>query len=130
MIRRPPRSTQPTTLFPYTTLFRSLIGTLARYLLIALAVWLLYRLLRRWMTGFSSPGRDRVQGQPGQAAGEIMDVMVQDPQCGVYLPRHEALSAQTPEGQRHFCSEACRDAYLAARRKPQDDKPESGPGPA
>src|SRR6059036_4375733 len=24
MIRRPPRSTQPTTLFPYTTLFRSL----------------------------------------------------------------------------------------------------------
>jgi 3-deoxy-D-manno-octulosonic-acid transferase len=26
MIRRPPRSTQPTTLFPYTTLFRSLGG--------------------------------------------------------------------------------------------------------
>jgi isocitrate dehydrogenase (NAD+) len=25
MIRRPPRSTQPTTLFPYTTLFRSAI---------------------------------------------------------------------------------------------------------
>jgi single-strand DNA-binding protein len=25
MIRRPPRSTQPTTLFPYTTLFRSYI---------------------------------------------------------------------------------------------------------
>jgi hypothetical protein len=29
MIRRPPRSTQPTTLFPYTTLFRS---TLLRYI--------------------------------------------------------------------------------------------------
>jgi Ca2+-binding RTX toxin-like protein len=27
MIRRPPRSTQPTTLFPYTTLFRSITGT-------------------------------------------------------------------------------------------------------
>jgi peptide/nickel transport system ATP-binding protein len=26
MIRRPPRSTQPTTLFPYTTLFRSFIS--------------------------------------------------------------------------------------------------------
>jgi signal transduction histidine kinase len=26
MIRRPPRSTQPTTLFPYTTLFRSRYG--------------------------------------------------------------------------------------------------------
>jgi phosphoserine aminotransferase len=28
MIRRPPRSTQPTTLFPYTTLFRSAIVSL------------------------------------------------------------------------------------------------------
>src|SRR6059036_3195192 len=28
MIRRPPRSTQPTTLFPYTTLFRSRIAAL------------------------------------------------------------------------------------------------------
>jgi hypothetical protein len=27
MIRRPPRSTQPTTLFPYTTLFRSAEAT-------------------------------------------------------------------------------------------------------
>jgi acetoacetyl-CoA reductase len=30
MIRRPPRSTQPTTLFPYTTLFRSLAQEGAR----------------------------------------------------------------------------------------------------
>jgi hypothetical protein len=30
MIRRPPRSTQPTTLFPYTTLFRSPGSLLAR----------------------------------------------------------------------------------------------------
>jgi signal transduction histidine kinase len=31
MIRRPPRSTQPTTLFPYTTLFRSLLQNAQRY---------------------------------------------------------------------------------------------------
>src|SRR3546814_19787430 len=30
MIRRPPRSTRTDTLFPYTTLFRSTIGELAR----------------------------------------------------------------------------------------------------
>jgi hypothetical protein len=29
MIRRPPRSTQPTTLFPYTTLFRSVVELLS-----------------------------------------------------------------------------------------------------
>jgi formylglycine-generating enzyme required for sulfatase activity len=31
MIRRPPRSTQPTTLFPYTTLFRSAEGAIGEY---------------------------------------------------------------------------------------------------
>src|SRR5881392_798497 len=49
MIRRPPRSTQRTTLFPYTTLFRSLLGflfivqlsTLSRSGLLGLAVGLL-----------------------------------------------------------------------------------------
>src|SRR3546814_9165551 len=30
MIRRPPRSTRTDTLFPYTTLFRSLVGTIAK----------------------------------------------------------------------------------------------------
>src|SRR3546814_577357 len=30
MIRRPPRSTRPDTLFPYTTLFRSVLGAMAR----------------------------------------------------------------------------------------------------
>src|SRR3546814_17003164 len=32
MIRRPPRSTRTDTLFPYTTLFRSVGGALVRYL--------------------------------------------------------------------------------------------------
>src|SRR3546814_1828275 len=31
MIRRPPRSTRTDTLFPYTTLFRSLLGAVAGY---------------------------------------------------------------------------------------------------
>src|SRR3546814_17841135 len=31
MLRRPPRSTRPYTLFPYTTLFRSLVGAAPAY---------------------------------------------------------------------------------------------------
>jgi ABC-type dipeptide/oligopeptide/nickel transport system permease subunit len=34
MIRRPPRSTQPTTLFPYTTLFRSIYPGVALIVLV------------------------------------------------------------------------------------------------
>jgi NitT/TauT family transport system permease protein len=37
MIRRPPRSTQPTTLFPYTTLFRSLVWALVTAASVAIA---------------------------------------------------------------------------------------------
>src|SRR3546814_15148898 len=33
MIRRPPRSTRTNTLFPYTTLFLSLVGTMIDYML-------------------------------------------------------------------------------------------------
>src|SRR3546814_9175812 len=47
MIRRPPRSTRTDTLFPYTTLFRSLL----RHPPPAMPLWLLF--LPGW--GFSSP---------------------------------------------------------------------------
>ena len=93
-----------------------LIGSLARYLLIVLAIWLLYRLLRRWMAWSSSPGRDSVRYRAVRPASEVLDVMVQDLQCGVYLPHHEALHVSIAEGERHFCSESCRDAYLAVRQ--------------
>jgi YHS domain-containing protein len=37
--------------------------------------------------------------------------MVQDPHCGTYLPRSEAL-AMTVRGEKHyFCSKTCRDAF-------------------
>src|SRR3546814_3196853 len=48
MIRRPPRSTRTDTLFPYTTLFRSLLAyaTLALAALLAVMLWLQERALR------------------------------------------------------------------------------------
>jgi uncharacterized protein len=87
-----------------------LIGGLWRYLLIGLAVWILYRVLKRWLGG--PPPAQRTNVGQGRAR-EVVDVMVQDPQCGVYLPQHEALRATARGQERFFCSEACRDAYLA-----------------
>jgi glutathione synthase/RimK-type ligase-like ATP-grasp enzyme len=46
MIRRPPRSTQPTTLFPYTTLFRSIGPELKRRGLIFVGI----DVIGDWMT--------------------------------------------------------------------------------
>ncbi|OHB33375.1 MAG: hypothetical protein A2X84_01570 [Desulfuromonadaceae bacterium GWC2_58_13] len=42
--------------------------------------------------------------------------MVQDPQCGTYVPRGDAIE-KTVGGQKHyFCSARCRDEFIAKNR--------------
>jgi YHS domain-containing protein len=41
--------------------------------------------------------------------------MVQDPQCGTYVPLSLAVVKVINGGKVHFCSEECRDAYKAPR---------------
>lgn len=43
------------------------------------------------------------------AAGEEM---VKDPNCGVYLPRSNAVHLQSGSEHLYFCSERCRKAYI------------------
>ncbi|MFZ5584406.1 MAG: hypothetical protein ACOZHQ_00605 [Thermodesulfobacteriota bacterium] len=89
------------------------IGSLLRWAVIALVVWLLYRMVRRLFAGQLGGGR-RADNLRPRGDEEILDVMVQDPQCGTYLPQHEALRAVIQGQEKFFCSEACRDAYLRA----------------
>lgn len=42
--------------------------------------------------------------------------MVQDPECGTYVPRGDALPLQTEKAKFFFCSEACRDKFQARPR--------------
>lgn len=39
--------------------------------------------------------------------------MVQDPHCGTYLPRGDALEKTVRGEKRYFCSKACRDAFAS-----------------
>ncbi len=96
------------------------IWNLIKFGLIALAVWLLYRSVRSLLSGRPS-SRPMPRG-PDQ----VIDVMVQDPQCGTYLPRHEAIKAWAFGEERFFCSEACRDAFLQGK-KPQEQKEDARP---
>ncbi len=80
---------------------------LIRLLLYAALFWLLYRLFKGLLPG----ARPRAQG-PRPGAGPTADrlnggELVQDPVCGVYVPKATALRG--PRGE-YFCSEACRDA--------------------
>jgi len=76
-----------------------------RLLLYAALFWLLYRLFKGLLPGT----RPQPQGpRPGSSTGHLDGgELVQDPVCGVYVPKATALRG--PGGE-HFCSEACRDA--------------------
>ncbi len=98
------------------------IAGLFKYLLVLGAGWLLYRGIRSVMGG----DRDRQRARFRQAGGgEVIDVMVQDPNCGTYLPREQALKAWAFGQQHYFCSEACRDAYLRGEGPKRSDGEQS-----
>ncbi len=76
---------------------------IVRLLFYAVLIWLLYKLVKGLkgprIGGRASPDRDtRLQG------GDL----VQDPRCGVYIPKETAVPG--PGGQ-YFCSPECRDAH-------------------
>jgi YHS domain-containing protein len=43
--------------------------------------------------------------------------MVQDPQCGTYIPRSEALEKVVKGKKYFFCSKECRDAFVRKSKK-------------
>jgi uncharacterized protein len=73
---------------------------------IALA-YLAYRTVTKWLGG----GRQsRMQGPDHP---QVDDVMIKDPECGSYFPRRNGVIAEINGNPLHFCSDACRDRYLA-----------------
>ena len=49
--------------------------------------------------------------------GGVIDEMVQDPQCKIYLPRREAIEKSINGKSYHFCSEACAAKFLQEGKK-------------
>ena len=44
------------------------------------------------------------------------ETMERDPQCGTYVPRSDAISKSIKGTTQYFCSDKCRDAYLAKKK--------------
>src|SRR3546814_17924267 len=88
MIRRPPRSTRTDTLFPYTTLFRSLVWYGFRFLGRLQAACKAEARLREQEGGRparkAGPGRGREAGAGKDGPGVVED-LVPCPSCGAYV---------------------------------------------
>jgi len=79
-------------------------------LLIIVAVgYLFYRSIRSWMLRDNTS----LKKGSGKTAGEIDDVMIKDPFCQAYFPRRNAVHLNFHGSDLYFCSEACRDKYIA-----------------
>jgi uncharacterized protein len=91
--------------------------TLMLWIVRAIILFIIIRfvvlMVRGALAGYGSnqapgPGpRTRVRKQPERIGGTL----VQDPECGTYLPVDRAITVHTGGGTHHFCSVACRDKW-------------------
>jgi YHS domain-containing protein len=74
-----------------------------RLLIFAGIVYFLYRAGRRILGSF---GRIESQKQDGS-----VDEMIQDPQCGIYVPRRDAQQKVIRGEEFFFCSSECAQKF-------------------
>ncbi|MBW1714018.1 MAG: hypothetical protein JRJ59_12835 [Deltaproteobacteria bacterium] len=77
---------------------------MVRLLILIVAAYLVYR----WLKGAKKKEAATSSGQP-----PVVDEMVQDPHCGAYFPKSQGVAAKVDGKRLLFCSEKCRDEYLA-----------------
>lgn len=91
------------------------MGGLIRLLFLFAVAWVVSRLLR----GLASPAPRRPHAGPARSPGVRPGgprpqggELVQDPHCGVYVPKETAVRGADGAS---FCSEECRRAHEAGR---------------
>jgi YHS domain-containing protein len=84
---------------------------LLRLIVFAVISFFAYLLVRRTLTGFTARATPRREPE-----GEVAQ-LVQDPQCGIYVTRGDAVQRKVPGGLLFFCSERCAEAHMHAERK-------------
>jgi len=83
-------------------------------LLVLLVVgYFCYRAMKKWMMP-ASPSRENVSSN---IAGEIDDVMIQDPICGVYFPKRNGVSLQVKGEEYYFCSQECKTEFIHTHKE-------------
>lgn len=82
-----------------------------RFVIFAILCYILYRLIKS--LALPSP---RKSGESFTQAGQVItDEMVIDPQCHVYIPKREAITAKIAGKTVYFCSKECKKKYSQAK---------------
>ena len=86
-----------------------------RIILLAILCYILYRVVKSLL--LPSPQKSGRQVDPRN--GVITDEMVSDPQCHVYIPKHDAIKTKVAGKTIYFCSKECKKKYLKEQHEPQ-----------
>ena len=81
-----------------------------RLILIVIAT-LLGLVVVNWFWQFLRAAETRSQRERSGTAPRTGEPMVQDPLCGMYLPKSSALSVEAGGRTHYFCSRQCADKY-------------------
>ena len=93
------------------------MGGLLRLLLFAIAIWLIISGVRRLLLPSSLPRRNKEEDQEQEAV-----LLVQDPQCGRFVPKRDAVRASFRGRIFHFCGQECRDLYARPHAREEHEK--------
>jgi YHS domain-containing protein len=84
-----------------------------RLIIFLALIYLAYRALK----SIVSPGGQLRSTEESEVSGAIEDVMIKDPFCGVYFPKRSGVQLKWNGRDIHFCSESCRDKFIAAENQ-------------
>ena len=85
-----------------------------RLIFFIILLYILYRIVRGLLKSVSSRKTD------SKVRGGDVDEMVQDPQCGTYVPRRDAVQKLIEGRPYMFCSEECAKQYETAIKKDKE----------
>ncbi len=77
-------------------------------LIILAIIYFVYRHLKEKMLDSIQPS----EGSRSEGPESTDDVMIQDPECGVYFPLRDGVPGRIQGKTINFCSIQCRDAYM------------------
>ena len=80
-----------------------------KFIILFVVGYLLYRSMKTWMF----PDARQKKNVSSRENEQIDDVMIKDPFCEAYFPRRNAVRLKMNDDVYYFCSQACRDKFIA-----------------
>jgi uncharacterized protein len=84
-----------------------------RLLILLVLSYLGYRFVKSWMFKETQPQKTTF----GSETGEINNVMVKDPYCGIFFAKKDGVHLKVSNQDLYFCSEECKDKFLEKQAK-------------